>query len=303
MQHYTDTILYKTHQHFMVLVGKFLAAFLVYVIIVLIAGYIFKLSILTQSIVLLVIAVVVFVWYYFFWVKSYFLISNEKIIAKVRNGLFSKWHMSIHYKNIRDTAFAKNNILHYMFNYGTLFARSSAGSVGDFEARCVPGVEKAYKIINALHNFTEEERKQITSLDQLTHPHVKPKADETIQQAVQKETEILLDIKGIKEVIVVNDADRRMIFEMEEDRNHGVYESLRKQILFAVTHDSSFREPDEAIVMKAGEKVIFPTVKFHEIKRPSVISSSPGKSVHNYLVPKFNNLGEYDATLLIGFDQ
>jgi len=216
--------------------------------------------------------------------------------------------MSIHYKNIRDTAFSKNNVLHYIFNYGALFARSSAGSVGDFEARCVPGVEKAYKIINALHNFTEEERRNITSLEQLASPQPFPKGegvgqDETLEQAIEKEKDILLDIQGIKEVVLMSDADRRAIFETEEDRNHWVYESLRKQVIFAATHDSTFRKPDEAIVMQAGEKVIFPTVKFHEIKRPSVISSSPGMAVHEYLVPKFENLGEYDATLLIGFDQ
>jgi len=103
----------------------------------------------------------------------------------------------------------------------------------------------------------------------------------------------------LKEVVVLSDADRRYIFENEEDKNHGVYESLRKQVLFAATHDSTFREPDEAIVMKAGKKVIFPTVKFHEIKRPSVVSSSPGMEVHKYLVPKFQDVGEYDATLII----
>lgn len=69
-----------------------------------------------------------------------------------------------------------------------------------------------------------------------------------------------------------------------------MYESLRKQVLLAVTHDSTFRTPDEAIVMKAGEKVVFPTVKFHEINRPSVISSSPGTKVHEYLIPKFQKL-------------
>ncbi len=92
---------------------------------------------------------------------------------------------------------------------------------------------------------------------------------------MQKERETLLSIQGIKEVIPLTDADRRYIFEHEEDRNHGVYESLRRQALFAVTHDSTFREPDEAIVLKAGEKVVFPVIDFHEIERKKVSSSSP----------------------------
>lgn len=211
--------------------------------------------------------------------------------------------MSIHYKNIRDTAFSKNHILHYFFNYGTIFARSSAGAVGDLEAQNIPYVEKVYKIINYLHTLDENQRKNITNPSQIVwegEPHEEKK--ETLEEAAQKEKQILLSIQGIKEVVELTDADRRYIFENEEERNHGVYESLRKQVLFAATHDSTFREPDEAIVMKAGKKVIFPTVKFHEIQRPSVISSSPGIQVHKYLISKFKDTGEYDATLLIWFD-
>jgi len=223
--------------------------------------------------------------------------------------------MSIHYKNIRDTAFSKNNILHYALWYGTLFARSSAWAVGDLEARNIPHIEKVYKIINALHNFTDEERKNITNLEQVTQPlsfskgensSVDSKEEKTIQEtlteATQKEKQILLSIQWIKEVIEITDTDRRYIFENEEDKNHWVYETLRRQVVFAVTHDSTFRQPDEAIVMKAWEKVIFPVIEFHEIKRKKVSSSSPWMQVHEYLVPKFKNLWDYDATLLIWFD-
>ena len=69
-----------------------------------------------------------------------------------------------------------------------------------------------------------------------------------------------------------------------------MHECLRRQVLFAATHDSTLREPDEAIVMKAGEKVIFPVVRFHEIDRKTVSSSSPGTEIHRYLVPKFQKL-------------
>ena len=68
---------------------------------------------------------------------------------------------------------------------------------------------------------------------------------------ILKEKQVLLNIQGIKEVIVLSDTDRRYIFEHEEERNHGVHESLRRQVLFAATHDSTFRDPDEAIVMQA----------------------------------------------------
>jgi hypothetical protein len=43
-------------------------------------------------------------------------------------------------------------------------------------------------------------------------------------------------------------------------------------------------------------------VKFHEILRPWVISSSPWMRVHEYLLPKFKDFDDFDATLLIWFD-
>ncbi|MCH8518172.1 hypothetical protein LAT59_00200 [Candidatus Gracilibacteria bacterium] len=340
MQHYNDTILYQVHQHIFVLIFKILSILLPYLVIVGIFGYIFSWSILFILILILVGGVSITAWYYFFWTKSYFCISNEKIIVKVRNGLFSKFHMSIHFRNIRDTAFSKNNIFHYLFNYGTFFARSSAGAVGDLEAQYIPNIEKVYKIINALHSMDESERKKIQCLEDVGSFHAKPHpnpllkereqatkisaassspggeelgggfagektqgmATETLEEAIEKEKNILLSVQGLKEVVLLDGKDRRYIFEHEEERNHGVHECLRRQVLFAATHDSTFRDPDEAIVMQAGEKVVFPVVEFHEIKRKKVSSSSPGLTVHNYLVPKFQDFDSYDATLLIGFD-
>jgi len=101
------------------------------------------------------------------------------------------------------------------------------------------------------------------------------KPQETPREAARKEKKVLLEVQGIKEVIELSDSDRRYIFENEEERNHGVFECLRRQVLFAATHDSTLRDPDEAIVMKTGEKIVFPVVDFHEIKRKKVSSSSP----------------------------
>ncbi|NDK09457.1 PH domain-containing protein [Candidatus Gracilibacteria bacterium] len=310
MQHFTDKILYKTHQHIIVPITKFLAVFLPLFIISSVLFYFIDINIAIIVIFEVLFAVLIFAWFYFFWVKSYFIISNEKIIVKVRNGIFSKFHMSIHFKNIRDMAFSKNNIMHYALGYGTIFARSSAGAVGDLEAKQIPNIEKVYKILNALHSMDDSERKNISSLDQILLPLSSQKVnnlteftvEETLEEVIEKEKNILLNIQGIREVVLLDGVDRKQIFSLEEDRNHGVYEALRKKVLFAATHDVSLRDPDEAIVLQAGEKVIFPSVKFHEIKRDSVISSSPGLAVHEYLVPKFKDFDAYDATLLIGFD-
>jgi len=86
MQHYTDTVLYKTHQHFIVVIQKFLAAFLPSMLIVFVIFYFTEVgSLFITLVVQALLALVIFAWYYFFWIKSYFIISNEKIIVKVRN--------------------------------------------------------------------------------------------------------------------------------------------------------------------------------------------------------------------------
>lgn len=193
-----------------------------------------------------------------------------------------------------------------MLDCGTLFARSSAWAWGDFEAYWLPEIEKVYKIVNNIYLLSEEKREELDDVDHIDDLEIKSNSKkqkkETYEEIVEKEKNILLQIQWIKEVVLLNDKDRVFIFENEEDRNHGVYESLKKKILFAIIHDSTFRNPDEAIVFQKWEKVIFPTVKFHEIQRPWVVSSSPWIIVHEYLKPKFNKLDEYDATILVGFD-
>ena len=318
MQNYNDIILYQVHQHIFVLIFRILQIFIPYSFLIWVIGYIFSLHILLILVLIFIGWVCISAWYYFFWSKSYFCISNEKIIVKVRNGLFSKFHMSIHFRNIRDTAFSKNNVFHYLFDYGTFFARSSAWASWDLNAQYIPNIEKVYKIVNSLHSLSDDERKNISSLDDINKKPYRQEQEiciqnnqeswetvwvtETLEEAIEKEKNILLGIKGIKEVVLLDGKDRRYIFEHEEERNHWVFECLRRQVLFAATHDSTLRNPDEAIVMKSWEKVIFPVVEFHEIKRKKVSSSSPWVDVHQYLVPKFQDFDDYDATLLIWFD-
>jgi hypothetical protein len=122
-------------------------------------------------------------------------------------------------------------------------------------------------------------------------------------EIIAKEKQNLLSIQWIKEVYLLTDEDRKFIFSKEEERNHGVYESIKRNVVFCATHDSSFRDPDNAIVLKIWNKAIFPAVSFSEVRQKNTVSSSPWLEVHNYLIKKLNNYNDKeDATLLIGFD-
>ena len=75
--------------------------------------------------------------------------------------------MSILFKNMRDKAYTQNNFLHYMFGFGTIFARSSAGAMNDMEVPNVPDVAKVYRVMDVMYQMTDEERKKLRSLDEL----------------------------------------------------------------------------------------------------------------------------------------
>jgi|SRR3989344_1661123 len=113
----------------------------------------------------------------------------------------------------------------------------------------------------------------------------------------------LENIEGLDNIHVLDEKQKERIEFLEEKNNIGVFECLKRQVTLVVTHDSSFREPIKSIVIKGLNKIIFPPVEFPEVNRYDVVSSSPCKIVHEYLIKQFNlDLTAEDATLLIGFN-
>ncbi len=298
MNNSSDNILYKTRQHKIVLVYNFLKGFLmVWLPFWILLFLVSNLAWIVNIIFFVIFALVILYYNYFFWNKSSFYVTNKQIFQEVRNWIFSKYAMSIYFENIRDIAYSKNNLFHYIFNYWTFFARSSAWADGDFMITKVPDIEKLYKIVNQIHILPATQRKTLYRL--WANQKVKKESKEEI---IKNEYDKLISIKWIKEVVLLSDNDKKYLFENEEDRNHWVFETIRKQVVFCFTHDSDFREADASIILRLWSKVIFPAVSFHEITRPSTVSSSPGIETHKYLSQKFENLALDDATVLVGFD-
>lgn len=297
MDNFKDNILFKTNQHKIILFTNFLKGFLfVWIPFIALVFVLLDFWIYIKIIISLIFILLIFYYFYFFWKKSTFSITNKQLFLDVRNWIFSNFHMSIYFENIRDIAYSKNNILHYIFNYWTFFARSSAWAEWDFLATNIPKIEYIYKIINYIHMLPVKEREELTSLKK------EKNETETIEKIIEKEKKVLLNIKWIKEVVLLDNNDRKFIFENEEDKNHWVFETIRRKVVFCFTHDSFFRDADAPIVLKLWNKVIFPAVSFHEINRSSTVSSSPWIKVHEHLSKKFNNLAENDATVLVWFD-
>lgn len=133
----------------------------------------------------------------------------------VRNGLFSHYDMRIHFSQIKDMAYSKNHFLHYFFNYGVMFVRTSAAADGSFIIEDIPNVEEIYKKISYLHAIGSEERKKVANNEIF---EAKPVLSE--KEIIEKNIQILQNIPGIVEVNILNSQDKQFIFTHEEDRNH-----------------------------------------------------------------------------------
>jgi hypothetical protein len=75
---------------------------------------------------------------------------------------------------------------------------------------------------------------------------------------------------------------------------------MEADTIFALTHNSSFRDPDAPIALEREDGAIyFPVVPFHELGT-TAISGSPGMRIHAYLIPKFKEITIEYATVVIG---
>ncbi|MDD2486810.1 MAG: hypothetical protein PHS92_00360 [Candidatus Gracilibacteria bacterium] len=293
-----ENILYKTNRHpffFWMQTFKWIFSLLM----IGIAGYFIFDSISVLLIFMILTVLFILLYRKIFWLNSYFYITNKKIALKVRNGFFSEYEMNLYFSQIKDMAYSKNNLFNYFLDCGTFFARSS-GSEDDsgFTVNYIPKVKDIFNIISQLYSIPQEKREKISSIEDIFNKDVIT----TKEQITKYELDNLLSIRGIIDGYVLSDNDKRFIFENEEDRNHGVYETIKREVVYCITHDSIFRDPDAPIVFKYGNKVIFPAIGFHEINRRMVVSSSPGMQVHEYLIKKLKVFNKDDATLLVGFD-
>jgi uncharacterized membrane protein YdbT with pleckstrin-like domain len=123
---FEETIIYKTHQHWIILLLQIVKKSVFIGLPILIGVLLFS-DWLYASMSLFCVAVLIIAYEYYLHLKSWLLIGNQKVTLFIRNGLFSQYTMNIRYNNIQDCACSKNSALGYLFGYGTFFARSISG--------------------------------------------------------------------------------------------------------------------------------------------------------------------------------
>ena len=253
----------------------------------------------------ILISLAIIAYDHYLWYHSWLMIGNQKITLSVRNGIFSQYAMSIRYRNIRDSAVSKNNIVGYLLKYGTLFIRASSGSEGDFQARYVPKVGKVYALINALSRYNDDERAHIDTIEKLHAYHTRqeftPRSD-AHSMDIETAIETLKMLPWVVDVVPVSQDAREYIRIHEASENSGITEALDRKHLLCLLHDQDFRKPAGPIVHTTHSgKVEFPWVPFPEIQGKWVVSASPSIDIHRYLLQYFPYASHDDATVLIGW--
>lgn len=112
----------------------------------------------------------------------------------------------------------------------------------------------------------------------------------------------LSEVSGLSNIHLLRAEDKDIIRNLEDEENEGVLACLDSKFTLVLTHDSSFRKPEGEIIKKEDGKIIFPAVPFSEVNAKNVVSSSPNKDAHEFLVKQYNLELTDEATLLIGFD-
>lgn len=127
-----------------------------------------------------------------------------------------------------------------------------------------------------------------------------------LQQKAYEAIEELKSIQGLKNFRILDDYDKILLSELENQNNRGVHACLSKEIVLLFTHDSNFRNSPCSIVHQTKRGLVFPPFPFSELEneeRTSITSSSPSQKVHFYLANKYNlDITQEDATLLVGFN-
>jgi hypothetical protein len=304
-QTFEEKILYKTHQHWIIpvinsikLIG--VVAIPAAIVTYFVSGYSWFITIWVG----IAISAILIAYDHYLWHHSWLMIGNQKVTLSIRNWLWSQYAMNIRYRNIRDSAVSKNSVWGYLFKYGSLFIRSSSAE-WDFRATYVPKVGKIYALVNALSRYSDDERAWFDSIEQLHDYHQKSEfwSKSISHSGIESQKNILKNMKWVTAVIEIDSLVRTWTRDHEESRNHGIHEVLRRKHILALLHNSDFRSPTSPIAMKnANGEVYFPWVAFPEITGTNVISGSPSLAVHTELVKIFPDTDEFDATILIGWD-
>ena len=115
---------------------------------------------------------------------------------------------------------------------------------------------------------------------------------------------MLRSVRGLRVLAILDDETKETILQREDQRNKGVQNVLRKNVVVLVAHDSLFRSPQEALLETGPRGILFRSLPFPELVErgyADAIVASPGWDVHAFLQERFR-LADGEASLLVGLE-
>lgn len=99
---------------------------------------------------------------YFHQQKTYFQITNQRIILSLQEGLFKNKSYSTNLNKIKETAFTVDGLLASLFGYGTVFIHSEAEFVENrlITFKYLPNAKEVKLFIDRVRDLVEQGKKR-----------------------------------------------------------------------------------------------------------------------------------------------
>lgn len=88
------------------------------------ASYIFSFKMIYGILAASLICIIALIFIWFLWQKTFFIITNHRVLIRIQKGLFHNEMWSVNLTKVRETAYQLSKFLGSIFGYGTILIQS-----------------------------------------------------------------------------------------------------------------------------------------------------------------------------------
>jgi len=215
------------------------------------------------------------------WKDPIFIVTNKRLVFDHQRSLWSSQRLEIKLENISDILSPKSGLLSSILGFGTISITPISGTE-NHKIMYMPNASSIAEKITEIYssNFVNSSKGNKSGQE-----------EEKVSQEV-----VLESTEGVLEVFEMSYAQKDKASELEDRKNRGVYEVLRRKNVWCALVNADFKYEQTASMEKNTK--IFKSIRFKEI--PNSICAFPGGRVHLYLCENFRNRSEGDGIVVVG---
>lgn len=122
-----EKILFFAHPHLLIFIWSIIKVLILSALIVFTgigASYLFSFRMIYGISVASLICLVILFFVWFLWQKTFFIITNHRVLIRTQKGLFHNEMWSVNLTKVRETAYQLSKFLGSIFGYGTILIQS-----------------------------------------------------------------------------------------------------------------------------------------------------------------------------------